>query len=665
MISDSVVLDAERLKREVDYFHSKGAFFFDYETVGEHRGVPQKNQITWLSMSTFGRTIVVPMGHPNGNVMLEPPRKRKNRDSGRFDMFPAVWDEPPTQLRPSQVFGILEPMYFDPDVDKIAHGALFDVLSQAKYYGNELVPGPYHCSLTQSWILDENKRNGLKDITERRYKRVYDAEHVGRKVEIHPFNKVARYAFLDAKYGWLHHRNQMEMLEDQGLLDVYRLEMEVFRELLDIGMHGQPVDVETMHALEPVLAKRKVEDEARVYKAAGKKFNLNSPKQKVDVLYGTKADGNQGLRPWKLTKGGFQKQKKGLDVGFYDYSTDAESLETHTGNPVVDAILQFQEVDRVLGTYIHGYMGFSHPTDSKKSKPCIIFDGKVYPEFVPYGTVTGRFSCRTPNLQNIPRPDTDLGRQVRSLFVAGPGHKLIVSDYGQVELVVLAHFVGKGALYEGFFQGIDPHTMTAAMVFGVDPHDLTQRIKQEDPEAKAWRQIAKNLNFAIVYGAGPDKVASMSKVSVRKAKGFLRTHENQFPEIYAFKDKAIQVCRSRKPPYLSTLAGRRRRVPAIMSRDWGTKGRAERQAINSLVQGSAADLIKVAMVRTGTAMRESGAGNLLLTVHDELVCRAPDARADEAAVLLREAMVGPGIQEMVDVPLAVDLKVVDRWSEAK
>jgi DNA polymerase I-like protein with 3'-5' exonuclease and polymerase domains len=270
-----------------------------------------------------------------------------------------------------------------------------------------------------------------------------------------------------------------------------------------------------------------------------------------------------------------------------------------------------------------------------------------------YGTVTGRFASREPNLQNIPRPDTDLGKQIRGLFVAPPGCKLVVADYGQIEMVVLAHFAGKGRLFQGFWDGVDPHTATAAAVFNVPVEKVT----------KAQRQVAKGINFAVVYGAGPDTVAAQAGITTKEAKRFLEIHQQMFPEIYRFKNEVLEVCRSRRPPHVKTLLGRYRRLPVIWSQDRGVRGEAERQAVNSLIQGSAADLIKLAMVREHAMLPPDM--KLILSVHDELVTIAPEERADECVEIVREAMLGEGIQKLVKVPLTSDIKVVDRWAEAK
>lgn len=666
MISKNIVLDQEDLKQHLKYFLDQDSFVYDVESVGVHRGVPQHNELKWLGMSTYGRTIAIPFGHPNGDVMVARPTKKKNKETGKFDMTPAKWDEPPTQLRPSQVFDILSPLFFS-DRTKGAHNYPFDGGSIAKYYGGEIAPGPYDDTIVMAWLVNENRKNmnggpgglGLKELTWAEYRRKYDKHQTGKKIEVYSFSEVARYLYLDCKFTWLHRLNLLEDMRDENVWDLYHdTEMPVLATVLKMEARGVDVDVEAMKVLDVELAKRTEETKANVYRTADWKINLNSPKQKVDALYGPKdheTRPGQALKPWRLTKGGRNKVKEArrenrdAELTVYDYSTDKEALGRWEGkNALVDAILEFQEVERVHGTYIRGYLG-------DEDNPSIIFNGRVHPSFVQYGTVTGRFSSRDPNLQNIPRPTTDLGKSVRGLFVAPPGHSLVVADYGQIELVVLAHYVGRGALYDGFFEGVDPHTVTASIVFN----------QPIDAVTKERRQDAKNINFAVVYGAGDEKVASMSKTSVKEAKAFLAKHQRAFPEIYEFKDQVIKVCRSRTPPHITTLLGRKRRLPEILWNDWEERSRAERQAVNSLIQGSSADLIKTAMVRVDKGLTESKAGELILSVHDELVVVTPDEKAEECAGIVNEAMTGVGIQSLVKVPLKIDMKVVKRWSEAK
>jgi DNA polymerase I-like protein with 3'-5' exonuclease and polymerase domains len=425
-----------------------------------------------------------------------------------------------------------------------------------------------------------------------------------------------------------------------------------------MGITGAPVDQMAMQELVRDMSARLVEIEADIYRAAGQQFNLNAPAQKAAVLYAPKKDGGQGLRPTKPTDGGKKKRESGQELEWKDYSTDADSLEKHENNAVVKKLLEYAEVSKLLD-YPLSYLGI----EDDPKKPCRIFDGRIHADFVQYGTVTGRFSCREPNLQNIPRPDTDLGKRIRGLFVAPAGYKLVVADYGQIELVVLAHFIGRGDLYKGFHNGVDPHSATAAALMGVDPQEFMARVKSGDRTCIDFRQVAKGINFAVVYGAGPDKVASMAKISVKEAKRFMEMHQKLFPEIYAFKERVIQVCRSRRPPYIRTLLGRKRRLPLMLSQNNGLRMGAERQAVNSLIQGSAADLIKLAMIRLNNSLPNEI--RLILSVHDELVVLAPEDRAEEAADLVREAMLGEDIQKLLKVPLSSDVKIVDRWSEAK
>lgn len=662
----NVILTREALDEVVEYFSQFDEFAFDVETQGEHRAFFLKNQVTWISLATHGRAVVIPMGHPNGNTLIKKATRKKNKITNKFDPVPAVFSEPPEQLRPSEVFAALKPLFYS-DRTKVGHSLIFDVLSVMKYYDNEVMPGPFSDTKICQWLLNENlKQVGLKDLIERYYSVKYDHENIGRCVEAHPFKIVARYSYMDAKYTWILWNRLRPLLDQADLtrpigleMSVNDLEEGVFKVLMNMAVPGAPVDQNRLNELNVELSDTLIDLEAKVYRAAGKKFNINSAPQKSEVLFAPKKDGGQGLRAKVLTDGGEKKKAKGLELEWSDYSTAADTLEIYEGNAVVDALLEYAEVNKILGTYIQGYLG--DPTNPKK--PCRIFNGRIHADLVQYGTVTGRFSCREPNLQNIPRPDTDLGKKIRSLFQAPPGFKLVVADYSQIEMVLLAHFAGPGPLYNGLHNGLDPHSATAAALAGIDPVEFMEMVKNEDPEAKRLRQVAKGVNFAVVYGAGPDKVASMASISLKEAKRFLEIHERQFPEIYRFKDKVIQTCRGRKPPHIRTISGRKRRLPTIFSDNWGLRGRAERQAVNSLIQGSAADLIKLAMIRLDEALEDDM--QLILSVHDELVTLCPEDKADRCAEIVKEAMLGEDIAKLINVPLSSDVKTVDRWAEAK
>lgn len=654
MLSSNIITTPDRLADTVRYFlnSSERVFSWDMETSGENRGVPFCNSASWIGLATRGRTAIIPFGHPIGTRVVSIAKEPRTLSDGKTRMFKVpVYEGPPPQLVRDQVFEALEPLFFHDELVKVGHGVQFDLATIAKYYGDRIPSGPHCDSIVLRWLIDENRKQyKLKTITKDIYGFSYDDEDVGKCVEKHPFAKVAHYLHCDVVYPLAEYRKLRPKIDEWDLQRVYEMEMALLPILARMRLTGIDVDEPRLEEMRADLSVRVEQVEGKIYHAAGRKFNINAPRQKQEILYGTKREGGQGLRPWRLTDTGKKKKETGQPLDKYCYSTDAEALDSYVGNPVVDALLDYQEWAKLLNTYVLGYLG----DDTAKDKPCRIFDGRIFADFVQYGTKTGRFSCREPNLQNIGRPDTELGMLIRGAFVAAPGRRLIVADYDQIELVILAHFLGQGQLFEGFMQGIDPHTMTAAMVLGKRPEDVTKSERQK---------YGKSINFAVVYGAGDGKVASMIGCDVRQARAFLEKHEVEFPEIYGFRDYILDQCRGERPPHIRTLLGRMRRVPGIHSRDRGMRMYSERQAFNSLIQGSAADIMKLAMIRLAPAMPDWM--KLHLTVHDELVTSAPVGRVEEAKVILLNAMTGPGIGDMLRVPLKSDCAIVARWSDAK
>lgn len=653
--SESGLLEAR------DYFLRQPAFAFDFEAAGDNRGIPHLNNLTWLSMATRGSCVVIPFGHPIGTKQVDTYKEPKLCADGKIRNYSRpVYEPPPPQLARETVFNILEPLFYSEDITKVAHGAVYDLSSMQKYYGKP-VPMPFDDTIILAWLTDENRmRYGLKYLVKDLYKYSYDDENVGRCVEKYPFEMVAKYSYMDAIYCWALYCRFLPLIAQDGLEAVHAIERAVLEVLVSMRLTGAKVDVPRLNALRGELSTRLEGIRGNVYKAAGGPFNINSTPQKQKLLFSPKSQGGQGLKPWKLTDKGKEaheerlrdtgnRSKMGLPMQYY--STDDEVLEGFPENPLAASLREYQETNKVLGTYVLGYLGDS---DNDK-KPCRIYDEHIFADFVQYGAATGRFSCREPNLQNIPRPDSDLGKIVRGIFIADEDHKLVVADFGQIELVVLAHYLGKGRLFEGFQQGIDPHTATAATIFR----------KHVNAVIRDERQIAKNINFAIVFGAGAAKVASMCGKDLDFIKGVLADHRELFPEIYEFRNQVLGLCKSRRPPYVSTLSGRRRRLPRIFAHDDGLRKYTERQAFNSVIQGGAADLNKIALARAYQDPRRTADMSIILTVHDEIVLSVPQEKADLGADILREAMTGEGIQKMIRVPLSIDVKTVDRWSEAK
>lgn len=641
----ALVLDPQQLRDTVARLQAQDAFAFDIESTGPRRGHPVYNEVTWISVATHGFAAAIPMGHPNGDVMLAPAVRRKDRATGKFVDHPPVWDAPPPQLSREQVFDALAPLMASHRT-KVAHNATIDLVSVAKYLPAIPAP-PYHDTIVGVWLLDENLRSKkLKDLVTSTYGVTYDHEQTGKAVERHSISAVGRYGFFDARYDWLLFRRLVKALHAQGFDELMALEMRVLEVVAHMRRDGAHVDTAALDKLADEVTVALDNARENLFAAAGRTFNLNSVPQKQALLYGKPDEGGLGLKPLLPTKGGAAKAKFGAKLTLTDYSTSAEALEPYADHPVVQALEAYQELEKIDTTYVRAYLG----TDDK---PGVLINGRIHADFVQYGTRTGRFSSREPNLQNVPRPGESLATQVRALFTAPEGCKLVVADYGQIELRVLAHFLGTGALYDGFWEGIDAHTATAMLVFAVTAEQVT----------KWMRQIAKAINFAIVFGAGPARVAAMAKIELKEAQRILEVHRRRFPEIYRFKEAVIRTCRSRSDPHIVTLLGRHRRLPEIRYRNSELRAMAERQAVNSLIQGSAGDLIKLAMVRLHPELH-SGM-RLVLTVHDELVTETPAHLADECAAIVREAMLGDGIQKLLSVPLTSDLVVCDSWAQAK
>ncbi len=645
-----IVTDEVELKELVGLMQDERVFAFDTETIGtDHetgadvRLDVRRNEVVWLSFATRGLSFVVPVGHPHGEQrgVKKVPRVGSDGKTRQFKV--PDWAPAPEQLRPSTAFGILEALFFDEDVEKTGHNLKFDLETIHKYYGGDVIPGPYFDTQVAAHQVNENHHEyKLGKVVQREFGFAYDKK-IGEQIERYGFKAAARYAHFDGKWTWLLRGRYRPQIERQDLEGVWALEMDVLEALLH--MRDPKIDVESAQKLYDELSRERNRLRGTLFRLAGREINLNSHPQMGALLFGPKKDGGFGLKS-RL------KTAKGAP------STAKAALELYQDHPFVETYLKLQEVDKVHGTYLKAYLGGETEKQVNgrmviEVKPSILIDGRVHANYKQHGTTTGRFSCSEPNLQNIPRPDTELGAQIRGLFIEDPGWSLVVADYAQIEYVVMAHFSRDPVLVKAFNEGIDLHQFVAGMVFGIPVEEV----------AKKQRTTAKNTNFAVAYGAGTDKVAAMSKITIDEAEVFRKKHRKMLPKLYRWTESVVADCRRAKPPHVKTLLGRRRRLPTIHSTSWGLRGEAERQAVNSVVQGSAADIIKLAMVRADSLCDDEI--KMTLSVHDELVLAAPDDRIDEAQKLLREAMLGPGIQSLLSVPMNIDMQVVKRWGAAK
>ena len=410
-------------------------------------------------------------------------------------------------------------------------------------------------------------------------------------------------------------------LEKTGMTDLYRqIELPLCRVLYNMERRGICIDRETLTAFGQMLSRRIGDCEAVIYGFAGGKFNILSPKQLGTVLFET-----LGLPPVKKTKTG--------------YSTNVEVLEKLKGkHPIVPAIMDYRMLTKLKSTYADGLL--------KELKS----DGRIHTTFQNLITATGRLSSTEPNLQNIP-VRTDLGAEIRKMFIPKPGCVLVDADYSQIELRVLAHIAGDAAMQAAFRSGLDIHTATASQVFGVPAEAVTP----------LQRRHAKAVNFGIVYGISEFSLAEDIGVSRYEARAYIDSYLNNYRGVRAYMKQVVED--AKRTGYTATLYGRRRYIPELSSSNFNIRSGAERIALNTPIQGTAADIIKLAMIRVEDALsKEFPEAQLLLQVHDELIVECPEEIAPQVAALVSREMEQVA---SLSVPLLAEAKWGHTWYEAK
>jgi DNA polymerase-1 len=414
----------------------------------------------------------------------------------------------------------------------------------------------------------------------------------------------------------------LERLEERGVTDLYRtIELPLTSVLAAMEEAGVKIDTYRRGEITARLADRVEDLETHAYELAGEEFMIGSTQQVGRVLF----------EQLGLTAG--RKGKTG-------YSTDAKVLRSiRDDHAIVPVIEEWRELSKLLNTYLR-------PLPSLLSES----DGRLHTTFNQTVAATGRLSTSDPNLQSIPIR-TELGKEIRSAFVAEEGHRILSADYSQIELRILAHVSGEPKLREAFARGEDIHTATAAEVLGIEPAKLTS----------AQRSIAKMINFGIVYGISAFGLSENLEIPREEAQAYIDAYLARFPHVQDFIARTIEA--SARDGYATSLLGRRRPVPELKASNRQTRSLGERLAVNFVMQGSNADIIKVAMVRIHDRLREEGRGaRLVLQVHDELLLEVPDAELAAVKDLVREEMCGA---YGLDPPLAVDIGTGDDWHEAK
>jgi DNA polymerase-1 len=413
-----------------------------------------------------------------------------------------------------------------------------------------------------------------------------------------------------------------ERLVERGADDLYRtIELPLTAVLASMEDAGVKIDTYRMGEITARLAERVEELEAKAYELAGEEFMIGSTQQVARVLF----------EKLELTRG--RKGKTG-------YSTDTRVLRTIRGeHPVVEVIEEWREYSKLLNTYLGPLPGLISESD-----------GRLHTTFNQTVASTGRLSTTNPNLQSIPIR-TELGREIRSAFIAETGFKLLSADYSQIELRILAHVSGEPKLREAFARGEDIHRATAAEVLGKDPAALTT----------GERSIAKMINFGIIYGISAFGLSENLEIPREQAQEYIDAYLARFPRVQDFIQRTIE--QATRDGYVTSLLGRRRPVPEIRASNRQTRSLGERLAVNFVMQGSNADIIKVAMIGIHRRLRTEGrSARLVLQVHDELLLEVPEAEVSAVRELVRAEMCRA---YPLDPPLAVDVGVGDDWSEAK
>ena len=409
-------------------------------------------------------------------------------------------------------------------------------------------------------------------------------------------------------------------LEEMALARLfYDVELPLADVLGDMEKIGMPVDAGTLEAIGEEIQARIEELEDRIYEDVGHEFNIGSPKQLGEVLFE-----ELGLPSVRKTKTG--------------YSTDAKVLQQLAiEHPIAERIIEYRELTKLRGTYIEGLVKL------------IGEDGRIHTTLNQTRAATGRISSEAPNLQNIP-VRTELGARIRDAFTASPGRRLVVADYSQIELRILAHMTGEPALVESFLSGEDIHTRTAAEVFDT-------RLEMVTPEL---RRRAKMVNFGILYGiSGFGLATRLGNVHPAEAERYIKRYFERYPRVTRFMQETLEE--TEELGYVTTLFGRRRYVPELRNSNRNVRKLGERIAFNARVQGTAADIIKVAMVDLAPRLRSLGA-DMIMQVHDELVFDVDEDRVDVVAALAADRMVAA---YDLEPPLEVEVKAGERWGQVK
>ena len=544
----------------------------------------------------------------------------------------ALSGDRPEQIEESEAIGRLKGLLEDPAILKVGQNFKYDIAVLRRY---GIDPAPYDDTLLISYVQESGLHgHGMDELSELHlghtpltFKEVCGTGKKQISFGEVDLKRATEYAAEDADITLRLWEILKPGLPAKKLVTVYEtLERQMPAVLAGMELHGVKVDVAQLSRLSSDFAQKMAEAEEAAHEAAGEKFNLGSPKQIGEILFG------------KLELPGGKKTKGGA------WSTDASVLEqlAAEGHALPQALLTWRQFSKLKSTYSDALKDAINPAT-----------GRVHTSFSLAATSTGRLSSSEPNLQNIPIR-TEEGRKIREAFTADEGNVIVAADYSQIELRLLAHIAGVDALKQAFKDGQDIHAMTASEMFGVSLEDM-------DP---GTRRNAKAINFGIIYGISAFGLANNLGIGRDEAKSYIDSYFKKFPGIADYMDAMKD--QAKDTGMVETIFGRRIHLPGIKDKNPSVRQFAERQAINAPIQGAAADIMRRAMLRMDEALSASKLkARMLLQVHDELVFEAPKDEADDLIKLARETLSGAAEPALsLSVPLEVDAKAADTWGQA-
>ena len=594
-----LVFSEKELDKIIIQVKNKGLLSIDLETTSVF---PMEAEIVGISISIIPHdAYYIPVGHD----------------------YPGA----PAQLNRDMVLGKLKPVLEDKKIKKIGQNIKYEII----VFQNSgiKIKNIYFDTMIASYLINPSKHNhNLEDIALEYldYRVITYKEVVGSGSKEVGFNKVdletaASYSGEDADITLQLSKKLLPALETDALVSLLNnVELPLAEALAEIEINGVKINKNFLKKMSKDLEKDISLSAQKIYDMAGEKFNINSPKQLSELLFE-----KLKIPPLKKTKTG--------------YSTDMSVLEQlATGYPLPAEIISYRQLSKLKSTYVDAL-------------PLLVNSktGRIHTSFNQTVTATGRLSSSNPNLQNIPIR-TDLGRKIRKAFIAEKNHLLLSADYSQIELRILAHLSEDEVLIEAFKKGEDIHAQTGARIFNVFPNMVDSNM----------RRMAKAVNFGIIYGISPFGLSKNIRVSLKEAKEFIDHYFALYKGVKSYIEQTITD--ARKNGYVTTILNRRRYLPELNSKNRQMKEFAERTAVNTPIQGSAADLIKIAMINISRAIKSKNLkSKMILQVHDELVFEIPEAEKKMMVDLVNKEM--EGVMEL-KIPLIVDTWIGKNWGEA-